>query len=187
MRDKATVTRRAAIGAGLAFSSVTFAGLRAYSAIAPHRREARVIDALLVDQNIEAPTHIAALLNAAKANLPVVQIDLDAAGLTRLRGVLGASQTLAGVSSGATLFCLERIAWDHGFRLTGRSQTRPNTPSGDGFEQDVAAFAGGIHSPASSPSPLARDYRPSRADETLHAWVLQTSATSPFRTGHREV
>jgi hypothetical protein len=163
------------------------AGLRAYGAIAPHRREARMIDALLVDQDIEPPAHIAALLKAARTHLPVVQIDLDAAGLIRLRSVLGESQTLAGVSSGATLFCLERICWDHGFRLTRRSQTHSHTPSGDAFEQDVAAFVGGIHLAASSPSPKARDYRPSRADETLHAWVLQTSATSPFRTGPREV
>ena len=182
------VTRRTAIGAGVAFSAVTWAaGFGGRGQTAPSRREARSIDALLLDQNIEPPAHIAALLKAAKANLPVVEIDLDVAGLARLGRVLGASHTIAGIGSGATLFCLERISWDHGFRLAGRSQTRSDNPSGDVFEQDVAAFVSGIHPSAPSPSSLARDYRPSRADGTLHAWVLQKSANSQFRLAPREV
>jgi hypothetical protein len=181
------VTRRTAIGAGLAFGSVTLAaGFGACGAITPRRREARLIDALLIDQNIETPAHIAALLKAAKANLPVVEIDLDAAGLVKLGRVLGGSHTIAGISSGATLFCLERISWDHGFRLTAHSQTRSRNPSADAFEQDVAAFVSGIHSATSSPSPPGHDYRPSRADGLLHAWIMQKSSPQ-FRPAPREV
>ena len=54
--------------------------------------------------------------------MPVVEVRLDAAGQAGLMRVLDKSHGIVGISSGATLFCLERIAWDHGFRLTGRSQ-----------------------------------------------------------------
>jgi hypothetical protein len=95
------------------------------------------------------------------------------------------SQAIAGISSGATLFCLERIAWDHGFRLTGRSQRCTSDP-GETCLQDLAAFLGGTH-PAANPPSLARAYRPSRADGLLHAWVMRKSAGPQFRQDHRDV
>lgn len=122
------------------------------------------------------PRQMAAFIKASSRTLPVVGIQLDAAAHAGLMRVLDKSQAIVGISSGATLFCVERIAWDHGFRLTERSQQCADDLTDDAFRRDVAAFLSRSHAPAASPSPLARAYRPSRADGTLHAWVMQKSA-----------
>jgi hypothetical protein len=119
--------------------------------------------------------------------LPVVAIQLDAAEQAGLRRVLDTSHAIVGISCGATLFCLERIAWDHGLRLTGRSQRCASNSGDDACRQDVAAFLSGAHPLAASPSLLTRVYRPSRADGLLHVWVMQKSASPQLRQGRREV
>jgi hypothetical protein len=96
------------------------------------------------------------------------------------------SFAIVGISSGATLFCLERIGWDHGFRLTGRSRRCAGDPGGDACREDVAAFLSGVHPPAASTSLLARAYQPSRADGMLHTWIMQKSASPQFRQGRRD-
>jgi len=96
------------------------------------------------------------------------------------------SHAIAGISSGAALFCLERIAWDHGFRLTGRIQRFANGLDGDTPWQDVAAFLRVVLPLAAGSSALARDYRPSRSDGIVHAWVMEKSSPQ-FRQGRREV
>ena len=169
------VTRRVVLGAGMAFTSLgCAAGFGVYAQTAQRRGDAQAIDALLVDESIEMPRDIAAFIAAGTWKVPIVGIQLDAAAYARLMRILDESRTVAGISSGATLFCLERIAWDHGFRLTGRTQQCASDPSQEA-RQDVAAFLGGAH-PAASPSILTRAYRPSRADGMLHAWVMQKSA-----------
>jgi hypothetical protein len=130
---------------------------------------------------------MAAFIKATRRTLPVVEIQLDAAAQPGLRRLLDTSHAIVGLSSGATLFCLERIAWDHGFRLTGRSQRCAIDPGDDASRQDVAAFLSGAHPPATSPSLLGRAYRPSRADGMLHAWVMQKTASPQLRQGRREV
>jgi hypothetical protein len=176
------ITRRTAVGAGLALTAVACtAGFGAYGPIARRRPEARAIDALLIDESIEISRPMAAFIKASRRMLPVVGIRLDAAALAGLRRVLDQSHAIAGISSGATLFCLERIAWDHGFRLTGRSEQCASALDGDARQQDVAAFLSGAYPSAASPSPFARAYRPSRADGMLHAWVMQKSANPQFR------
>jgi hypothetical protein len=169
------VTRRIVLGAGMAFTSLACAaGFGAYTPTAQHRRNAQAIDALLIDEGIEMPREIAVLITASKLKFPIVAVQLDAATHARLVRVLKCSRVIAGISSGATLFCLERIAWDHGFRLTGRTQQCASDPNQQA-QQDVAAFLGGTL-PAANPSILVQAYRPSRADATLHAWVMQKSA-----------
>jgi hypothetical protein len=180
------VTRRTVVGAGLAFASVACAGFGAYGPTARPRREARSIDALLIDESLEMPRQMAAFIDASTRALPIVGIQLDAAGEAALRRVLDKSHAIVGISSGATLFCLERIAWDHGFRLTRRSQHFASDPGDDAWRQDVAAYLSGTHTPAASPSALARAYRPSRADGILHASVMQKSS-SQFRQQRRAV
>jgi len=180
------VTRRTAVGTGLAFTAMAWtAGFGAYGATARRSGEARSIDALLIDEGIEAPREMAAIIKANSRAMPVVGIQLDAAGQAGLMRVLDRSYAIVGVSSGATLFCLERIAWDHGFRLMGRSQWRAGAPGDETGQQDVAAFLSGVHLLASSPSTLARDYRPSRADGLLHAWIMHKSSPQ-FRQLRRE-
>jgi hypothetical protein len=121
------------------------------------------------------PRQVAAFIQASRRTLPVVGIQLDAAAHAGLLRVLDQSRAMVGISSGATLFCLERIAWDHGFRLTGRSERRASDPGDDTWRQDVASYLSGAHPPTAGPSPFARTYRPSRVDGTLHAWVMRKS------------
>ena len=170
------VTRRTAIGAGLAIAAVACsAAVGAYAPATRHRRDARSIDALLIDENIELSRSMVAFIEANRRALPVVGIELDAPGQVGLMRVLDRSQAIVGVSSGATLFCLERIAWDHGFRLTARSERCAGGPGDDECLQDVAAYLAEAQPLAVSSTPFARAYRPSRADGMLHAWLMQKS------------
>jgi hypothetical protein len=175
--------RRIVLGAGLAFASVACAAGIGADAPSSRRRETQAIDALLVDETIEMPRDIAVLITAGKWNFPVVGVQLDAAAHARLMHVLHNSRTVAGISSGATLFCLERIAWDHGLRLTARSERRGDPSQ---YAQDVAEFVRGAP-PTASSSALARAYRPSRTDAILHTWVMQKTARPQLRQGLREV
>jgi len=154
---------------------------------ARRHQEARSIDVLLVDESIKMPRHLAAFIKASKRTLPVVGLQLDAAAQTGLRRVLDTSHAIVGVSLGATLFCLERIAWDHGLRLTDRSQRCASDPGDDACRQDMAAFLSGTRPLAAVPSLLTRAYRPSRADGLLHVWVMQKSVSPQLRQGRREL
>ena len=171
-----TWTRRNAIGAGLAFASVAIAQVArpaaAGAAIAPSRGKTLAIDALLVDETIVLPGQLAGFIEASRHRVAVVGIRLDAASHAGLQSLLGASQAVAGISCGATLFCLERIAWDNGLRLAGRSERSACAPGCDALRADVEALLYGSGLPADSLSPAARSYRPSRIDGTLHAWVM---------------
>jgi hypothetical protein len=182
------ITRRTAVSAGLAFAAVaSTTGFGAYDLTLRRGREEQTIDALLIDENMEMPRQMAAFIEASKRMLPVIAIRLDASAQAGLRRVLDHSQAIVGISSGATLFCLERIGWDHGFRLTGRSERCASDQSGDACRQDVAAFLAGAYPLAASRSPLVRAYLPSRADKILHAWVMQKSGRPQFRQSQQEI
>ena len=175
------VTRRGAIGAGLAIAAVAFASVASPAAFgadgpaARRRRETRAIDALLIDETIEMPRPLARIIEAGQRVAPVVGIRLDAAAHAGLMRVFANSQALVGITCGATLFCLERIGWDHGLRLTERNERRASDPCDAAWQQCVAGYLGGAQLPAASLAPLVRTYRPSRADGTLHAWVMRKS------------
>ena len=178
------MTRRTVVSNGLALvSAACAASFGKFEATAGQSRQARSIDALLIDESIEMPAKMAAFVEVSRRTTPIVGVQLDAATYAELMRVLDKSRTIVGISSGATLFCLERLAWDHGFRLTQRVQRS----AGDACLQDVNAFLSGAHPYAASPSPLASAYRPSRADGSLHAWVMQKSAGPKIRQGRREV
>jgi hypothetical protein len=153
---------------------------------APGRTNAS-IDALLVDETIAMPSAVAAIIAARGSALPVVGVRLDAASHGGLMRVLERSQTIVGISSGATLFCLERIAWDHGFRLMRRQQHLAGNPLDDACCRDVAALLTGTHASAAMVSAAVRAYRPSRADGALHTWVMQKPASPPPTQSRREV
>ena len=174
------MTRRTALAAALSFASmavVSAARSAAFDNTDARRRAAtRAIDALLVDETIELPGPMAAFVETRRRTLPVVGVRLDAAAHAGLKRVLGGSRAIVGVSSGATLFCLERIAWDHGFRLTGRSERSVTASGCDALRRDVDALLAGARLPATGPSPVVRAYRPSRVDGTLQAWVMHKSA-----------
>jgi hypothetical protein len=181
------MTRRTALGAGVALAAAgCAAGFTAFETCA-HRRHTRPIDALLIDKTIEMPRQITALIKAGAQKWPVIGVQLDAPAHAGLMQVLNKSSAIVGISSGATLFCLERLGWDHGFRLCTRSHWCAADLDGDACQQEVAALLGGAPSSTASPSPLARSYRPSRADETLHGWCMQKSAPRAARSDRREV
>jgi hypothetical protein len=71
---------------------------------------------------------------------------------------------------------VERIAWDHGFRLVARSHRFASGPDNDASWRDVAALLGGGHLTTGGQSSADRAYRPSRIDGLLHAWVMHKSA-----------
>lgn len=132
---------------------------------------------MLIDDRLTMPPQLAAFVAARARTLPVVDIRLDAGGHAALNRVLTDSHVIVGISSGATLFCVERIAWDHGYRLTARTQ-RCHTDFGtdDVCRQDVVAFLNDAH-PFTAPSAaLAAAYRPSLDDGTLHAWAMRRDA-----------
>jgi hypothetical protein len=182
------MTRRTVLGAGLAVTAVACTtAFGAHDSTARRRREARAIDALLIDETIEMPRQMSTFIKASRRTLPVVGIQLDAASHAGLMGVLNKSQAIVGISSGATLFCLERIAWDHGFRLTERSQRCASDPDEDTCWRDVAALLSGAHPLAASPSAVVRAYRPSRVDGTLHVWAMQKYAGPQLDHGRQEV
>ena len=191
-RESATiVTRRTAIGTGLAFSSMAlasmtgFAGFEAFDPL-DRQREASSVDAMLIDETIEMPAEMAAFIDDYRRALRVVGVRLDAAAHAGLRRVLGDSHAIVGLSSGATLFCLERIAWDHGLRLTGRSERCAIDAGDHSWRNALAEYLGRVHPSAASLSPLARAYRPTRGDGLLHAWRMQKSSSPQFRSGPRE-
>jgi hypothetical protein len=174
------VTRRAAIGAGLAIAAAAFSSVARPAALGTHgptarRRETRAIDALLIDETIDMPRPLAAIVDVSRWAPPVVGIRLDAAAHPGLMRVFAKSHALVGITCGATLFCLERIAWDHDLRLTERNEQRANDPRDDAWRRTLATYLGGAHFHEPGPSPLVRSYRPSRADGILHAWVMLKS------------
>jgi hypothetical protein len=181
------MTRRTVLGAGLALASACTVAFGECGPSARPHRKARSVDALLIDESIEMPRPLAAFVKASGRTLPVVGIRLDAAAHAGLRHVLDTSHAIVGISLGATLFCLERIAWDHGFRLAGRSQRCASDPGEDACRQDVAAYLSGTHPLAAIPSLSTRAYRPSRADGLLHTWAMQKSASPRLRQDRREV
>jgi len=182
------MTRRTVLGTCLAFTAAACStGLGAIELSASRRREAPPIDALLIDETMAMPRPMPTLIRAGRRSLPIVGIQLDAASHDGLMRVLHESRAIVGISSGATLFCLERIAWDQGLRLTERRQQRAGDPGDATGWQDVADFLNGTHPLAASPSPVVRAYRPSRVDGTLHAWVMQKRAGPQFNLGRQEI
>jgi hypothetical protein len=182
------MTRRTVLGAGLVFTAVACTtGFGAYDPAPSRRREARSIDALFFDETIEMPLEMSTFIKACGLTLPVVGIRLDAASHAGLTRVLNKSETIVGISSGATLFCLERIARDHGFRLTDRSQYCAADLGDDTCWQDATAFLSGAHPLAASPLPAVSAYRPSRVDGTLHAWAMQKYAGPQLNHSRQKV
>lgn len=126
---------------------------------------------LLLDGTIAMPHWAVGHFQSRLSATPILHVALDADGFVALRRFLDTHTAVAGISSGATLFCLERIAWDHGFRLTHRQQQPV-----DGKGKIVEKIASRV-----------RDYRPSRTDGLLHHWVMRKSGVPSLPQAPREV
>jgi hypothetical protein len=181
------ITRRTALGAGLAVVTMAYgSGSRAFANTARRSFGAHTSDILLLDSSIEPPEPLANFIKGRHSNATVFPLHLDAASHSGLMRVLKDNDRIIGVSSGATLFCLERLAWDHGYRMTGRTQACASALGGKSCQQDIAAFIGGAHSPSAAMSPFVQSYRPSRADGVLHAWSMQKSVSARMRQARWE-
>lgn len=177
------MTRRTAIGAGLSVAAVAYIGGSLAAGSGRPRQHGRSIDALLVDESIELPRQMATFFTESRRALPVLGVRLDAASQGELMHVLDNSRAVVGVSSGATLFCLERIAWDHGYRLTARRQ-HPSDVAAQACLQDTAMLLSGAGLEKTGFSLSDRSYRPTRADGQLHVWLMEKS--SPSLRQHRQ-
>ena len=190
--DRPSMTRRTVLGSGMIAASIACSvGSAASAEVIGYHAAPRPIDALLVDHGVEMPRLLATFVAARARTLPIVGIRLDAVGHAALVRVLRDSHVLAGITSGATLFCVERIAWDHGYRLTARSGRCSADLDGADLDdadlddgaclQEAVAFLNAAHPSGRSLSVPARHYRPSRQDGTLHAWTMQKSSSAPSR------
>ena len=166
------ITRRTAITTSAAFASIAIAsGIDAKAATAIEIGQSGSVDVLLVDETIESPRRLAGLVLNDGPRLPQLAVRLDAAGQHDLSDVFAHARAIVGISSGATLFCLERMAWDHRFRVTAHSQNRADDVAA---LQDLARFARGrapITTMLSAPA-----YRPSRTDGLIHVWTMHKPA-----------
>lgn len=185
------VTRREVLGAALALA--TFSGAIGLNSI---RRMGAVkdqsglptLDAIMLDEGLGVSTALVDLLHNRQPEPPLLTIRLDSFASIELKHIFNSAQVIAGISSGATLFCLERIAWDYGYRITRRSEHQFNARTPNALENDatVLALADKIMSNrpesfAAALAPASRAYRPSSVDDTLHAWIMQTAVTSKKR------
>ena len=160
------MTRRSAIGTGLAAISI------AATSGAAHAGTARPFDVLFVDAGIALPAQLTAFVSEQRKSVPVIDIRLDAAGYAGIKSVLDRNGVALGFSTGATLFCLERIAWDHGFRLTGHSRHDLGQGRDDpSARRELAAFLGGA-------LPPVRGSQPSGSDGGVHLWRLERGSGS---------
>jgi hypothetical protein len=186
------VTRREVLGAGVALASVSGAiGLGSANRVSAVTDQAGLpkVGAMVLDESLSVSSSVADVLHRRQHGLCLLTIGLDASRSIELKQLFNKSQIIAGLSSGATLFCLERIAWDYGYRVTRRSEYEFNANAADALANDatVLALADKLFSSqpaffAAALAPSNRTYRPSMADDTLHAWIMQPAVTSKNRT-----
>jgi hypothetical protein len=186
------VTRREVLGAGLAFASISGAiGLNSTYRVSAVKDQVVLpkVGTLVLDEGLGVSTSLVDVLHHRTPDLSFLTLGLDAVTSIELKHLFNSAQVIAGISSGATLFCLERIAWDYGYRVTRRSEHVFNANAANVLENDatVLALADKIidnkpESFAAAIAPTNRAYRPSRSDDTLHAWIMQTAVTSKKRT-----
>lgn len=177
------MTRRTAMGTGLALLSVVGT---AHVGVYGRTAASEGSDALLIDGGIAMPQPVTAFIEACRQATSVVEIRLDAAAYSQLKHIFSESRVITGVTSGATLFCLERIAWDHGFRLTARTQRSDCNLDSKACARAVTEFLAGAYPAAMHSLPAIGTYRPSQMDGTLHAWTMHKSARSHFSLDWRE-
>jgi hypothetical protein len=180
------VTRREVLGAGLAFASISGAiGLNSTYRVSAVKDQVVLpkVGTLVLDEGLGVSTSLVDVLHHRTPDLSFLTLGLDAVTSIELKHLFNSAQTIAGLSSGATLFCLERIAWDYGYRITRRSEHAFSANAANENDATVLALANKIitNKPeafATAIAPTNRAYRPSRADDTLHAWIMETAVTT---------
>lgn len=162
------VTRRSAIVGGLAAASMaTGAG----AAIC--RKQQSPFQVLLFEEEVTLPDHLTAFAGLQARTMPVEVLRLDASGYAGINRILALNSSVLGISSGATLFCLERMGWDHGFRLMARSEHCVGNRDSEACRRELAAFLGAAEGPGARSHPSVRSYQPRRTDGAVHVWAMR--------------
>lgn len=182
------VTRREVLGAGLALTAISGAiGSGSVRAV-EERSGLPKVATLVLDESLGVSTALVDFLHNRKPDLSLLTIRLDSFASSELKPLFNSARVIAGISSGATLFCLERIAWDYGYRVTRRSEHKFKAQTVGARKNDEAflAIAHAIISNrpdsfAAAITPTDRAYRPSMTDDTLHAWIMQRAVTPTMR------
>ena len=123
---KAMITRREFVATSLVGSlgaGVMLAGYR--SALIP-RRTAQKIHTVVVDRRFTESQQFGAALDRHGASVRQFDGDVTDLWFTRLEPLWRARRaSVAGLTTYGVLFCLERLAWDHGLRVIHRAQHTP--------------------------------------------------------------
>lgn len=168
-------TRRDVLGSGLATAAVlgcagiSAAGVAPIGRRVPSQGEVR---ALMVGEGIVLPDDLRVDPTAARRQIPIIPVGLAHSGYYELKRVLDRYGAVAGLSSGGSLFCIERIAWGHGMRLTRLHSYQASA-------EDRARHARAVSRLLSPAEPASRvpSYRPSQTDGLVHAWIMENSGS----------
>lgn len=168
-------TRREVLESGLIAAAILGGGSATTAIAAPSRHPLGSfsdVDALLVSESIVLPAGLRLTATGSGRTLPVIPVGLTHAQYGDLRRVLARYDAVAGLSSGAELFCIERIGWNYGMRLMQLHSREASSGDPLGNARAAMQLLGRVESQV---GPIARpaNYRPSQADGLVHAWILQ--------------
>ncbi|NMN04590.1 MULTISPECIES: hypothetical protein [unclassified Novosphingobium] len=169
-------TRRAMLGGALALAGGAGLGAGAQARVAW-----RPIDAVVIDGRAPLPRELSGRLAAAPAS--VLQFTPDVTGYAAMARMFADSQAVSGVTSGATLFCLEQIAADHGFRLTGHACHAADDPA---CSRALGTALGAIAPAAPAMQAGRATYNRSCEAGRLHVWTMHKRAGAPLRAARQE-
>jgi hypothetical protein len=173
------VTRREILTAGAIFGSLLpittvafFDDANSQATSSQHTISSAPISAFLMDDEVEESARFAKALRTKLQRIIVLPATLDSKFYSELNVLFSSRHLIGGITTGAALFCLERIAWNRGLRLVWRRNfSREATGQGTiPFAMLARSLSG--DSRALTPSNPIRSYRPSRSEQLVHAWIL---------------
>ena len=136
------------------------------------------ISALLTDYEVDESSRCAQDLRTQLQGITILPATLDAKFYGELNMLFRSHRSIGGITTGAALFCLERIAWDHGLRLAWRRSFTLAATGHDALPFPMLARSFTGDSRALTPSNPIRGYRNSRSDRLIHAWILNPKPAS---------
>ncbi len=120
------ITRRDFVGTSLAATLGTGAALADYRLAVIARSPARKPDTVVVDLRFEESRQFGRVLERHGATVRAFDGDVTDLWFSQLDPLWRARQaSVAGLTSFGVLFCLERLAWDHGMRMVHRARHTP--------------------------------------------------------------
>ena len=173
------ITRREILTAGAIFGSLLPTTTAAFfddanlaATSSEHTTPSPPISAFLMDDEVEASARFAKVLRVKLQGVTVLPATLDSKFYSELNVLLSSHRLIGGITTGAALFCLERIAWNRGLRLVWRRNFLHEATGHSTIPFAVLTRSFSGDSQALTPSNPIRSYRPSRSDQLVHAWIL---------------